>query len=128
MTPSDRILESGTNKIVELESAEPLGDYIILRLLNDSGVQQLSNGILVFGDRRVDVAQVVAVGVGRQIAPRVWVKCEAQPGDYVLVAKMIGEKIRLNGEDCLVVKCNDPLARVKIKETSIEVTKPDRIL
>lgn len=99
--------------------AEPLGDRVLIRpakpdeftkggiLLPDTAKEKRCEGIVLeVGPGRV------APDTGRRIDPQV------KPGDYVIYEKYAGTEIKVQGEDCIVLKESGLLLRMKDSSTS----------
>ncbi len=90
---------------------EPLGDRIVVKPVAEE--QRTPSGIIIpdTAKEKPQEGEVVAVGTGRvddhgnRIAP------ELKVGDHVLYAKYGGSEIKVNGEEFMILRESDVLAK-----------------
>ena len=90
---------------------EPLGDRIVVKPIEEE--QKTRSGIIIpdTAKEKPQEGEVVAVGKGRvddkgnRIAP------EVKVGDRVLYAKYGGSEIKINGEEFMILRESDILAK-----------------
>ncbi len=90
---------------------EPLGDRIVVKPVAEE--QRTPSGIIIpdTAKEKPQEGEVVAVGKGRvddhgnRIAP------ELKVGDHVLYAKYGGSEIKVNGEEFMILRESDVLAK-----------------
>jgi chaperonin GroES len=89
----------------------PLGDRVIVRALEADDVT--SSGIVIpdTAQEKPQRGEVVAAGSGR-IEDGKTVPLEVSAGDVVIYAKYGGTEVRVEGEDLLVLRESDILAKV----------------
>ena len=89
----------------------PLGDRVIVRALEAEDVT--TSGIVIpdTAQEKPQRGEVVAVGSGR-IEDGKTVPLEVAAGDVVIYAKYGGTEVRVEGEDLLVLRESDILAKV----------------
>jgi chaperonin GroES len=90
----------------------PLGDRVIIRALDAEDVT--SSGIVIpdTAQEKPQRGEIVAVGSGR-IEDGKTVPLEVSAGDVVIYAKYGGTEVRVEGEDLLVLRESDILAKVE---------------
>ncbi|MDH3725459.1 MAG: co-chaperone GroES [Thermoleophilia bacterium] len=89
----------------------PLGDRVIVRSLEAEDVT--SSGIVIpdTAQEKPQRGEIVAVGSGR-IEDGKTIPLEVSEGDVVIYAKYGGTEVRVEGEDLLVLRESDILAKV----------------
>lgn len=94
-------------------SIRPLQDRIIIKRIEAAG---MSKGGIIIPDQAKEKpleAKVLAVGSGA-ISPDGSVrKLDVKKGDTVLIQKYSGTEIKLDDEDCLIIREEDVLAVVE---------------
>jgi chaperonin GroES len=91
---------------------KPLGDRLIVKALDD---EETTASGLVLPDTAKEKPQkgkVIAVGEGR-IEDGERIPLDVKEGDEVLYSKYGGTEIKVEGEDLLVLRESDVLARVE---------------
>lgn len=90
----------------------PLGDRVIIRALDAEDVT--SSGIVIpdTAQEKPQRGEVVAVGSGR-VEDGKTIPLEVSAGDVVIYAKYGGTEVRVEGEDLLVLRESDILAKVE---------------
>lgn len=89
----------------------PLGDRVIVRALDAEDVT--SSGIVIpdTAQEKPQRGEIVAAGSGR-IEDGKTVPLEVEEGDTVIYAKYGGTEVRVDGEDLMVLRESDILAKV----------------
>lgn len=92
---------------------EPLGDMVIIRKLNP---ETISPGGIIIPDSAQEKSQqgeILAVGPGRWDDRGNRCAMNLSVGDKVLFARYSGVEIKVKGQEFLIVKERDVLAKVK---------------
>jgi chaperonin GroES len=89
----------------------PLHDRIVVQRVEDS--EPLAGSIVIpdSAKEKPQRGKVIAAGHGRYTEDGARVPLEVSVGDLVLFGKYSGQEIKLDGEDYLVMKEDDVLAR-----------------
>ena len=84
---------------------KPLGDKIIIRFIDKN--DHTKSGIILTSQNDDDAkyAEVIEVGHGTEK-----VKIQVEKGQKVIVDKNVGNKIKYEGEDFIIINQNDILA------------------
>ena len=90
----------------------PLADRVILKMVETE--ETTKGGIILTGSakEKPQVAEVVAVGPGG-IVDGNEVKMTVKVGDKVLTSKYSGTEVKVDGEECTIVRQSDILAVVE---------------
>ena len=90
----------------------PLGDRVVLKQLEAE--ETTKSGIVLPGQaqEKPQQAEVIAVGPGGVVEGKE-VKMEVEVGNKVIYSKYAGTEVKLDGEECIIVKQNDILAIVE---------------
>ena len=90
----------------------PLADRVVLKMTEAE--ETTKGGIILTGSakEKPQVAQVVAVGPGG-IVDGNEVKMTVKVGDKVLTSKYSGTEVKVDGEECTIVRQSDILAVVE---------------
>ena len=90
----------------------PLGDRVLVKAIEEKEV--VKGGIIIpdSAKEKPQEAKVVAVGAGRLDESGKRIPIELKKGDKVLVSKYGGTEIKIDGEDLLVLRESDVLAKV----------------
>ena len=91
---------------------KPLQDRVVIKMLEAE--ETTKSGIVLTGSakEKPEVAEVVAVGTGG-IVDGNEVKMEVKIGDKVLISQYAGTKVKLDGEEKIIVRQGDILAIVE---------------
>lgn len=116
--------------IFGIKKVHPKHDMILVRRLEFPKMAALGSRLYAPVDKEVrhesHLAVVVEVGPGREGVPDGIP--DVVPGEYVLLSRMIGERIELDGQIHNVVKWGDVLGSVEFTEEGLkfldEATKP----
>jgi len=89
--------------LYNITNVRPLHDFVLVKRCEP--IERTPGGVFVVTNEEQNHAVVVAVGPGRDgvagTEPKV------RPGDLVLLARFIGMKIQINGEEHTLVKWYD---------------------
>ncbi len=90
---------------------KPLGDRVVVKMCEAE--ETTKSGIILAGSakEKPQVAEVLAVGPGGIIEGKE-VKMEVKVGDKVITSKYSGTEIKLDGEEYIIVRQSDILAKV----------------
>ncbi len=90
---------------------KPLGDRVVVRMCEAE--ETTKSGIILTGTakEKPQVAEVLAVGPGGMVDGNE-VKMEVAVGDKVITGKYSGTEIKLDGEEYIIVRQSDILAKV----------------
>ena len=91
---------------------QPLADRVLVKRLDDDGEQKVG-GIIIpdTAKEKPQEAEVVAVGPGR-LDEGTRVALEVKKGDKVLIGKYSGTEVKLDGEEHLILREEDILAKI----------------
>ena len=91
---------------------KPLADRVILKMVEAE--ETTKSGIILTGSakEKPQVAEVVAVGPGGVVDGKE-VKMTVKVGDKVLTSKYSGTEVKVDGEECTIVRQGDILAVVE---------------
>ena len=91
---------------------KPLGDRVVIK--NVEAEETTKSGIILTGSakEKPQVAEVVAVGPGGVVDGKE-VKMTVKVGDKVLTSKYSGTEVKVDGEECTIVRQGDILAVVE---------------
>ena len=89
----------------------PLGDRVVLKQLEAE--ETTKSGIVLPGNaqEKPQQAEVIAVGPGGVVNGKE-VKMEVEVGNTVIYSKYAGTEVKLDGEEFIVVRQNDIVAKV----------------
>ena len=90
----------------------PLADRIVIKMVEAE--ETTKSGIILAGSakEKPQVAEIVAVGPGGVVDGKD-VKMEVQVGQKVLISKYAGTEVKVDGEECTIVRQSDILAIVE---------------
>ena len=91
---------------------KPLADRVVIKMVEAE--ETTKSGIILAGSakEKPQVAEVVAVGPGG-IVDGNEVKMTVKVGDKVLTSKYSGTEVKVDGEECTIVRQGDILAIVE---------------
>ena len=91
---------------------KPLADRVVIKRLEAE--ETTKGGIILTGSakEKPDVAEVLAVGPGGVVDGKE-VKMTVKVGDKVLTSKYSGTEVKVDGEECTIVRQADILAIVE---------------
>jgi chaperonin GroES len=90
---------------------KPLGDRILVRRVEEEG--EVKRGGIIIPDTAKEKPQegeVLAVGPGRLTDEGKRIPLEVKTGDKILMGKYAGTEVKLDGEECLILREDDVLA------------------
>ena len=90
---------------------QPLGDRILVKPL---AKEEVSRGGIVLPDtvkEKPQEGEVIAVGSGKRTEKGDVIPMDLKTGDIVLYAKYGGTEIKLEGEEYMILRDNDILAK-----------------
>ena len=84
---------------------KPLADRVVIKLVEEE--ETTKGGLILSGSakEKPQVAEVIAVGPGGNVDGKV--------GDKVLTSKYSGTEVKVDGEECTIVRQSDILAIVE---------------
>ncbi len=90
----------------------PLGDRVLVKS-NESG-EVMRSGIIIpdTAKEKPQEGKVIAAGPGRRNEEGVLIPLDLKVGDKIIYAKYGGSEIKENGEDLLLMRESDVLAKV----------------
>lgn len=90
---------------------KPLADRVVIKMLEAE--ETTKSGIILAGTakEKPQVAEVVAVGPGGVVDGKE-VKMELTVGDKVIMSKYAGTEVKLDGEEYIILRQSDVLARI----------------
>lgn len=90
----------------------PLADRVVIKMVEAE--ETTKSGIILTGSakEKPQVAEVVAVGPGGLVEGKE-VEMIVKVGDKVLTSKYAGTEVKLDGEECTIVRQSDILAVVE---------------
>jgi chaperonin GroES len=91
---------------------KPLGDRILVRRVEE---EEVKSGSIIIPDTAKEKPQqgeVLAVGPGRMNDEGKRIPLEVKAGDRILMGKYAGTEVKLDGEECLILREDDVLAVV----------------
>ncbi len=88
----------------------PLGDRILVKRVEEEEVQR--GGIIIpdTAKEKPQQGEVLAVGPGRVTDEGKRIPMEVKNGDKILMGKYAGTEVKLDGEECLILREDDVLA------------------
>lgn len=95
------------------DKVQPLGDRILVQRVEEEEVQR--GGIIIpdTAKEKPQQGQVLAVGPGRMNEEGKRIPLEVKAGDKILMGKYAGTEVKLDGEECLILREDDVLAVLK---------------
>lgn len=91
---------------------KPLADRVVIK--NVEAEETTKSGIILTGSakEKPQVCEVLAVGPGGVVDGKE-VEMTVKEGDKVLIAKYAGTEVKVDGEECVIVRQSDILAVVE---------------
>ena len=91
---------------------KPLADRVVIKM--EEAEETTKSGIVLAGSakEKPQVASIVAVGPGGMVDGKE-VKMTVKVGDKVLTSKYSGTEVKVDGEECTIVRQGDILAVVE---------------
>ncbi len=90
----------------------PLGDRVVIKMCEAEETTKSGIILTAAAQEKPQVAEILAVGPGGVVDGKD-VKMEVQVGQKVLISKYSGTEVKLDGEECIIVRQNDILAVVE---------------
>ena len=91
---------------------KPLADRVVIKMTEAEEVSKGGIILAAAAQEKPSVAEVVAVGEGGFVDGHE-VKMELKVGDKVLTSKYSGTEVKVDGEECTIVRQGDILAIVE---------------
>ena len=90
---------------------KPLADRVVIKMLEAE--ETTKSGIILAGTakEKPQVAEVVAVGPGGVVDGKE-AKMELTVGDKVIMSKYAGTEVKLDGEEYIILRQSDVLAKI----------------
>ena len=87
---------------------KPLADRVVIKLVEEE--ETTKGGLILSGSakEKPQVAEVIAVGPGGNVDEMI-----VKVGDKVLTSKYSGTEVKVDGEECTIVRQSDILAIVE---------------
>ena len=89
---------------------KPLADRVVIKLVEEE--ETTKGGLILSGSAKEKVAEVIAVGPGGNVDGKE-VEMIVKVGDKVLTSKYSGTEVKVDGEECTIVRQSDILAVVE---------------
>lgn len=91
---------------------KPLADRVVIKMLEAE--ETTKSGIILAGTakEKPQIAEVCAVGPGGIVDGKE-VKMELSVGDKVIMSKYAGTEVKLDGEEYIILRQSDVLAKIK---------------
>lgn len=90
----------------------PLGDRVVIKMCEAEETTKSGIILTAAAQEKPQVAEILAVGPGGVVDGKD-VKMEVKVGQKVLISKYSGTEVKLDGEECIIVRQNDILAVVE---------------
>lgn len=90
----------------------PLGDRVVIKMCEAEETTKSGIILTAAAQEKPQVAEILAVGPGGVVDGKE-VKMEVKVGQKVLISKYSGTEVKLDGEECIIVRQNDILAVVE---------------
>ena len=90
---------------------KPLADRVVIKMLEAE--ETTKSGIILAGSakEKPQIAEVLAVGPGGVVDGKE-VKMELTVGDKVIMSKYAGTEVKLDGEEYIILRQSDILAKI----------------
>lgn len=90
---------------------KPLADRVVIKMLEAEDTTK--SGIILAGSakEKPQIAEVIAVGPGGVVDGKE-VKMELAVGDKVIMSKYAGTEVKLDGEEYMILRQSDVLAKI----------------
>ncbi|MBR5156036.1 MAG: co-chaperone GroES [Clostridia bacterium] len=91
---------------------KPLADRVVIKMVEAE--ETTKSGIILAGSakEKPQIAEVVAVGPGGVVDGKE-VVMELKVGDKVLMSKYAGTEVKLDGQEYIILRQNDVLAKIE---------------
>lgn len=94
---------------IDLTKYKFTGDYLLVKAID---ITENVDGLVrpeQYEDKS-EFGEVIAVGTGKLLESGQIVPLKAKPGDTIFFGKYSSEKVRINGEDYLIIRDDDVIA------------------
>lgn len=93
-------------------TVKPLGDRVVIKMIDSE--EQTKGGLFITGNAqdKPEIAEVIAVGPGGVIDGNE-VKMELKVGDHVIMGKFAGTNVKIDGEQLIILRQNEVIAKVE---------------
>ena len=90
---------------------KPLADRVVIKMVETE--ETTKSGIILAGSakEKPQIAEVLAVGPGGMVDGKE-INMELEVGDRVITSKYSGTEVKIDGEELIIVRQNDILAKV----------------
>lgn len=94
-------------------SIKPLGDRILVKRLEEK--EEKKGGIIIpdTAKEKPQEAEVIAVGSGKTDNNGKLIPMEVKKGDKILMEKYGGTEIKIEGEECIILRQDDVLGIIQ---------------
>lgn len=91
---------------------KPLGDRVVIKMLESE--ETTKSGIVLPGSakEKPQMAEIIAVGPGGVVDGKE-IKMEVAVGDKVIMSKYAGTEVKIDGEELIILRQSDILAKVQ---------------
>ena len=91
---------------------KPLGNRVLIKM--KEGEETTKSGIILAGNaqEKPQIAEVIEVGPGKKIDGKLQ-EMFVKKGDNIIISKYAGTKVKYEGEEYIIVKQDDILAKVE---------------
>ncbi|EME31960.1 chaperonin GroES [Galdieria sulphuraria] len=94
----------------EVSSIKPIFDRVVLKKIKSE--QETASGIVIAASNELPtIGEVVAVGPGRLLDDGQYEPIELSVGDHVVYSKYSGNEYRFGGDDYIIVRASDCVAK-----------------
>ncbi len=90
---------------------KPLADRVVVKMTEAEETTKSGIILTASAQEKPQVAEVVAVGPGGLVDGKE-VKMTVKEGDKVIISKYSGTEVKVNGDECTIVRLSDILAIV----------------
>ena len=91
---------------------KPLADRVVVRMIEAEETTKSGIILTASAQEKPQVAEVIAVGPGGMVDGKE-VEMTVKPGDRVITAKYSGTEVKVDDEECTIVRISDILAIVE---------------
>ena len=91
---------------------KPLADRVVIKQVEPEEVTKGGIILTAAAQEKPQVAEVVAVGPGGLVDGN-QVEMTVKPGDKVIISKYAGTEVKIDDEECIIVRLSDILAIVE---------------
>ena len=98
----------------------PLYDRIVVKRI-ESEAEKTSGGLYIpdSAKEKPQEGEVVAVGKGKRLDDGKVVPLDVQPGDRILFGKYSGSEIKIDGEECMIMREDEVLGILDQKPQAV---------